>query len=158
MASQADQMDWEPTAPIRTLLPQQVLTIQRDSLVARAGRSRTMGLSYPTTSADHRPTLSRRVLERGSPKRQWAHILAGVDVRFGKSPTAAAKNGTVTGPSLPLNVDSPPITPRKRVIEEVDEPEQYEDRFSDQNGQKASPQATMVSRFIYLPVHHLFRY
>ncbi|EFR01879.1 hypothetical protein MGYG_04878 [Nannizzia gypsea CBS 118893] len=141
MASQADQMDWEPTVPISTLLPQQVLTLQRELLVARAGRKRTMGLTYPTTSVDHRPPPPRRVLEKGSPKRQWAHILSGVDIRFRD---AALKNGTATGPSLPLVVDSPPITPRKRVIEEVEEPEQYEDRFSDQNGQKASLSAPKV--------------
>ncbi|EFE43819.1 hypothetical protein TRV_01393 [Trichophyton verrucosum HKI 0517] len=137
MASQSEQMEWEPTTPIRTLLPGQVLTLQRELLVARAGRRRTMGLEYPATSADHRPALTRRPLERSSPKRQWARILAGVDVRFGEAPPAAPENGPVTQPCLPLNKDSPPITPRKRVIEEVDEPEQYEDRFSDQTGQEA---------------------
>ncbi|KDB23515.1 hypothetical protein H109_04585 [Trichophyton interdigitale MR816] len=137
MASQSEQMEWEPTTPIRTLLPGQVLTLQRELLVARAGRRRTMGLEYPTTSADHRPALSKRPLERSSPKRQWARILAGVDVRFGDAPPAAPENVPVAQPCLPLNKDSPPITPRKRVIEEVDEPEQYEDHFSEQNGREA---------------------
>ncbi|KAM5477038.1 hypothetical protein MauCBS54593_000309 [Microsporum audouinii] len=140
MDSSAEAMDWEPTVPLQTLLPQQVLTRQRELLVAKAGR-RIMGLTYPTTSASHRPALSRRVLESSSPKRQWADILAGIDVRYREASTVAAapESGTVVGPSLPLNRDSPPITPRKRVIEEVDEPEQYEDRFAKPSEQKALP-------------------
>lgn len=154
MASQSEQMEWEPTTPIRTLLPGQVLTLQRELLVARAGRRRTMGLEYPVTSVDHRPALTRRPLERSSPKRQWARILAGVDVRFGEAPPAAPENGPVTQPCLPLNKDSPPITPRKRVIEEVDEPEQYEDHFSDQKGQEAPSSVPNVSH-IFLSSHLL---
>ncbi|KAK2879964.1 hypothetical protein FQN49_000723 [Arthroderma sp. PD_2] len=134
MASPVEQMEWEPTAPQQTLLPQQVLTAQRDRLVANTGR-RIMGLTFPSTSSTHRPTLTRRILERSSPRRQWANILAGVDARYGET---RMENGTVAGPSLPLNMESPPVTPRKRVIEEVDEPEKYEDHFSKPGEPKTS--------------------
>ncbi|KAF3482185.1 uncharacterized protein GIQ15_04944 [Arthroderma uncinatum] len=132
----SDQMEWEPTLPLQTLLPQQILTAQRERLLAITGR-RIMGLTYPSTASSHRPTLTRRILERSSPRRQWNRILASVDASNGG--TQKETDGDAVDLSLTLNMVSPPVTPRKRVIEEVDEPEQYEDRFSRPEAHTSAP-------------------
>ncbi|KAK2744854.1 Smt3-specific protease [Myotisia sp. PD_48] len=109
-----DVMDWEPVG--LNLLPERVLTPNKTGPGSTAAPQRQS------------PFRRRRWLQPGFPQRDWKFILSGAD----ETDAGDRMDTDEPGPDHPevMQIESPPVTPRKRVIEEVEDPEMPEFQYS----------------------------